>query len=201
MLREHSNSKIDNSMRTPIIVMVAFLCVGCTLNPYAVQKAPVKPDQAVVFDIDGTLTPKPSAIYTARDDAALAVQRYADKGFKIIYLSARFVLFQANIPDWLKENHFPEGSIHVPQTAADRSDHAAFKKRILDIYTANGWKFIAAYGDSSTDFQAYAAAGIEQKNVYAIQRAGETSCRPGLWAKCFRSWSEQMDIIMELTQP
>lgn len=184
-------------MRNLTIPLVAMLCISCTLMPFEVQKAPLKPDQAVVFDIDGTLTPKPIAIYTARDDAANAVRLYADKGYKIIYLSARFVLFQANIPNWLKKNHFPEGSIHVPETAMDRSDHAAFKKRILGIYKANGWKFVAAYGDSSTDFHAYAEAGINQNNVYALQRAGETSCQPGIWAKCFRSWSEQMDLIKE----
>jgi len=169
--------------------------------PFEVQKAPLKQDQAVVFDIDGTLTPKPSAIFTARDDAASAVRLYADKGYKIIYLSARIAIFQANIPNWLKENHFPEGSIHVPQTATDSSDHAAFKKRILDIYKANGWKLVAAYGDSSTDFQAYAEAGIKRNYVFALQRAGETSCQPGIWAKCFSSWSEQMDFIENLTQP
>ena len=54
------------------------LCVSCTLMSFEVQKAPLKPDQAVVFDIDGTLTPKPSAIYTARDDAANAVRLFAD---------------------------------------------------------------------------------------------------------------------------
>jgi len=171
------------------------------LAPFEVQKAPLKPDKAVVFDIDGTLTPKVSAIFTVRDEAASAVQLFADEGYKIIYLSARITLFQANIPNWLKKNHFPEGSIHVPETSADRSDHAAFKKRILDIYKENGWRFVAAYGDSSTDFQAYAEAGINKNTVFALQRAGETSCQPGVWAKCFSSWSEQMDNIAQLVHP
>lgn len=90
------------------------LCISCVLPPFEIQKAPLKADQAVVFDIDGTLTPSRWAIYTAREDAAKAVDVYADAGYKIIYLSARTQLFQSGIPNWLKKNQFPEGSINVP---------------------------------------------------------------------------------------
>ena len=188
-------------MRNLTILLLAMLCTSCTLQSFEVQKAPLKPDQAVVFDIDGTLTPKPSAVFTARDDAANAVRLFADQGYKIVYLSARITILQSDIPNWLKGNHFPEGSIHVPQTAADSSDHGAFKKRILEIYRENGWKFVAAYGDTSTDFEAYAAVGIDKDRVFALQREGETSCQPGIWAKCFSSWSEQIDGIKHMVQP
>lgn len=51
---------------------------------------------------------------------------------------------------------------------------------------------MAAYGDSSTDFEAYADVGIKKDQVFALQRIGETSCQPGIWAKCFSSWTEQI---------
>lgn len=184
-----------------LTVFIPLILIGCSLLPFEIQKTPLKPDQAVVFDIDGTLTPKPLAIYTARNDAANAVRLYADKGYKIIYLSTRIQLFQAGIPNWLKENSFPEGSVHVSQTANDSRDPAIFKKRILDIYKTNGWKFVAAYGDSSTDFEAYANVGIQKEHVFALQREGETSCQLGVWAECLSSWTEHKKVIEQLVQP
>ena len=188
-------------MRNLTIPLLAILCTSCGLQPVDVQKAPLETDQAVVFDIDGTLTPKQSAIFTTRDGAADAVRFYADKGYKIIYLSARTRLFQAQIPGWLEENHFPKGSIHVPQTATDSSDHAAFKKNILNNYITNGWQFVAAYGDSSTDFKAYTAVGIKKENIFALQHTGETSCESGIWAECLSSWGEHIDGLAIVAQP
>jgi phosphatidate phosphatase PAH1 len=188
-------------MRKLTVVLMVMLCASCALLPFEIQKTPLKPDQAVVFDIDGTLTPSRLAIYTAREDAAKAVRVFADAGYKIIYLGARTQLFQSGIPNWLKENHFPEGSINVPQTDKDSSDHAAFKKRVLRAYKTNGWTFVAAYGDSSTDFEAYAEVGIKKDHVFALQRAGETKCEDGIYAKCLGSWTEHMDKIAQLAQP
>ncbi len=159
------------------------------------------PDQAVVFDIDGTLTPKPIAIYSAREDAAQAAQLYAQAGYKIVYLSARTPLLQSGIPKWLKANGFPEGSIHLTQSRADRSDHAAFKQRVLQQYAAKGWHFVAAYGDSSTDFVAYGGAGIDKRRIFALKRVGQAECQPGGWVACYSSWAEQLESIVALLRP
>ncbi len=188
-------------MRNSIASLVLMLCTSCTLQPSEIQEAPLKGGQAVVFDIDGTLTPTVFAVSTPRDGAAKAVGLFADKGYKIIYLSARIKLLQSDIPNWLKKNHFPEGSIHVPQTAQDSSDYRAFKKQILEQYKKNGWKFAAAYGDSSTDFAAYSEVGIDLSRVFALRRAGEASCEPGSWSQCFDSWTEHMGSVEEVARP
>nr|SPS05628.1 conserved exported protein of unknown function [Candidatus Nitrotoga fabula] len=86
-------------MRNLTFLLVTVLCAGCALTPDQIQKAPLLPNQAIVFDIDGTLTPYPAAISIARQDAARAVHLYADKGYKIIYLSARIPLFQPGYPN------------------------------------------------------------------------------------------------------
>ena len=186
-------------MRNLSILLAAILSTSCALQPFEVQKTPLLPNQAVVFDIDGTLTPGKYSISTARDDAAAAVRSFADKGYKIIYLSARITFFQSGIPNWLKENQFPEGSIHVPEPDKDSSfDPVPFKERILNIYKAKGWEFAAAYGDQSTDFKAYVDVGIPKAHVFALQRSGET-CDDGVYAKCLRSWAEHMDEIKQLT--
>ena len=190
-------------MRNLTILLVVVMCTSCAIQPSEIEKISLKSDQAVVFDIDGTLTPRPVAIHMVREAAPDAVGLYADNGYKIIYLSARPQLLQAGIPGWLKENHFPEGSIHVPQTAEDSNDHAAFKKKILTGYKDNGWRFLAAYGDSSTDFEAYSEVGIKQDRIFALQRAGDTSCQSdsNAWAKCLRSWGEHLGDIELLVQP
>jgi len=188
-------------MKNLSILPLALLCTSCTLAAFDIPKAPLKANQAVVFDIDGTLTPKQFAIFTARDDAASSVKLFADNGYKIVYLSARVKFFQSGIPNWLKENNFPEGSIQVPQTSVDTDDHAAFKKRILKEFQKKGWHFIAAYGDSSTDFEAYAEVGIDKDHIFALQRVGKASCQPGIWSKCFHSWTDHKDDIMRMMQP
>ena len=55
--------------------------------------------QAVVFDIDGTLTPNVYAIAIARPNAAEAATLYADAGIEIIYLTARVRLFQDGVDE------------------------------------------------------------------------------------------------------
>jgi len=176
--------------------MVLF-STSCSLQSTDVEIAPPKSNKAVVFDIDGTLTPDDISIFTARSDAARVVDLYAKKGYKIIYLSARNKFFQFSIPYFLNENAFPKGSIHVPQLSTDRDDFAAFKRKLLMRYRDKGWDLVAAYGDSSTDFAAYAAVGIPVNNIYAIKRVGNEFCQPGSWSKCMESWSEQMDSINE----
>ena len=182
------------------ILIWATIGAGCAVTADEVQPAPPGQPEAVVFDIDGTLTPKVSSIYTAREGAAAAVRAFADAGVKIIYLSARTPLLQGGIRDWLSENGFPAGSLHVTENHEDRKDHAAFKARVLQAYEASGWHFVAAYGDSSTDFEAYASAGISPQHVFALQRENKDSCQPGVWAACYATWGEQMGVISDLVR-
>lgn len=183
-------------MRALLLAALALLTAACTLAPAAVPvPAPGARPQAVVFDIDGTLTPTPRAIRTARPDAATAARRFADQGIQVIYLSARVRLLQSGIPAWLRAHGFPDGPVHVPQRHADSVDHAAFKTRILRQYRDQGWRFVAAYGDSSTDFQAYAAAGIAPERVYALRRAGDAACQPGVFHACLGSWTAHLSAL------
>lgn len=151
--------------------------------------------RAVVFDVDGTLTPSVYAMSVVRTDAAAAAQVYADAGVEIIYLTARIPLFQSGVSDWLSENGFPPGRLHLTQTQADRDDHGAFKARVLDSYAAKGVVFVAAFGDSSTDFEAYAQAQIPQDRVFALKRRGTLSCKDGRWRGCYRGWTELLPVI------
>lgn len=182
-------------MRALLLTILALLASACTLLPTDIPATSAGHHQAVVFDIDGTLTPTPRATHTAREDAATAARRFAKQGYQIVYLSARVRLLQSGIPGWLHDNGFPPGVIHVPQGRADSRDHAAFKTRILQQYRDKGWRFVAAYGDSSTDFQAYAAAGIAPERVFALKRAGADACQPGAWHECLPSWTTHLPAL------
>lgn len=178
-----------------LFILVVILCSSCAQLPADIPAAPQQYAKAVVFDIDGTLTPSPLQYRKARSDAAQAVHYFADQGHKIIYLSARIRPLQSSLPAWLKENGFPDGSIYVTQTAEDGWDHAQFKTRILRDIIAHGWKIEYAYGDSSTDFEAYAAVGVPKERVFALQREGDTQCQPGTWQACLNGWAEHIESM------
>ena len=146
------------------------------------------------------MTPKRSAIFAVRDDASKAAQLFADKGYSIIYLTARRRSLQAVIPGWLKRNGFPEGNLQVKQKS-DSDNHATYKKSVLEKFQKKGWNLFAAYGDKSTDFDAYSTAGIDKNRVFALLAVGKKSCEPGIWAKCLTSWTEHLDQIAEIAQP
>lgn len=175
----------------PGLLLSGVTLSGCGQLPPAEVPEPLRPQMpAVIFDIDGTLTPNVHAIFTARPDAAKAVGAFAAKGYQIVYLSARNPWLQTGLPDWLTENHFPAGALHVPQNLTEHLNPDTFKTQILNRYKQKGWRLAFAYGDSSTDFVAYAAAGIPQEQTYALLREGETTCQAGAWKQCLSSWQE-----------
>lgn len=173
-----------------IVILFFLLLAGCaTLQSSTMQPSP-KDGKAVVFDIDGTLTPRPVEIWSVRAGAADAVSGYADKGYMIVYLSARTPLLQSGIPEWLKKNGFPNGSVFVPESLKEANHPAQFKTGILQQLIAHGWRIVAAYGDSSTDFEAYAAVGIPKERIFALKREGDCVCQTGTWSKCLDGWNE-----------
>lgn len=183
-------------MRYTLLMVVSALAAGCTgLRENGIPVAPTVGARAVVFDIDGTLTPGVYALNEARPDAAAAVRAYFDRGYEIIYLSTRVSFLQKGIPAWLKGNGFPEGSIHVALTDAEHNSPAAFKGSVLKEFVARGWRLTGGYGDSSTDFAAYAEAGIPRSQVFAMLRRGRSNCETGQWRACLRSWTEHLSFI------
>lgn len=185
-------------MQNRFIFSLLLICCGCSHLPKEVPDAPHQQAGAVVFDIDGTLTPTVMKYQIVRKHAARAAQIFASQGYEIIYLSARVPFLQNGIPDWLKENGFPRGSIHVIDAADYLKNHAKFKKAVLRKFQAKGWKVVFAYGDSSTDFEAYADVGIPQQHVFALRREGDNECQPGTWQTCLNGWAEHINSISQL---
>ena len=182
-------------MRSLLILSVTLLCIGCAHQSSVISDPPIPQSQAVVFDIDGTLTPDVLRIAEVRKGAADAVRIFSNKGYKIIYLSHRRRVFQGNLLNWFQDNDFPAGNIHVPQTADDERDPVDFKKRILREFLDHGWQLKFAFGDSTTDFDAYRAVGIPTENIFALRREKHTGCQSGATTQCMNGWSEHLNAI------
>lgn len=176
-------------------VMSLWLCACAQIPPVEVPMPAQSSRQIVVVDIDGTLTPQVSAILEARPGAAQVLRAFFAKGYEIVYLTARIPLFQADLPDWLQRNGFPEGNLHVAQTGEERRQVDQFKAGILNDYRQRGWRLAYAYGDSSTDFIAYASAGIPQQHVFALQRRGAEQCPSGVYHLCLNGWTKHLSFV------
>jgi phosphatidate phosphatase PAH1 len=168
-----------------------FLAACAQLPPAEIPSAPQTRAQVVVLDIDGTLTPEDWAFAEVRPAAAQTVTAYSAKGYTIVYLSVRIPGLQQDLPGWLDRNGFPRGTLHVAQTSEERNDAGAYKSAVLTQYVKQGWRLAYAYGDSWTDFQAYASAGMPKERVFALRRRSQQNCQPGVYKACLDGWQQQ----------
>ncbi len=183
-------------MRLVLLATLPAVVVGCAQIPPADVVAPQSPGRKVaVFDIDGTLTPQNLYVFEARPGAASVVAAFKDKGYAIVYITTRVPLYQSPLIGWLRDNGFPQGTLHVAQTKDERDHPSAFKRAMLQRYTTAGWQLAYAYGDSDTDFSAYAAAGIDSSHVFALKRRFASTCEPGVYQACLDSWLTHMTYI------
>jgi len=195
MRSHHEHEKGANMHHLPLSIAV-LLISGCAQIPPADVPTPT-PSQssAVITDIDGTLTPQNIEVNEPRPSAATALDALSKKGYKIVYLTTRTPLFQSGLQDWLKQNGFPAGSLHVAQTSDERGSPDQFKAKVLAAYAAAGWHLAYAYGDSSTDFTAYAEAHIPKEHVFALRRRGDSKCQDGVYQTCLAGWDAHLPYI------
>ena len=134
----------------------------------------------VLFDIDGTLTIndfEAAADYlgiktaTPYYYAAEVVNTYRQKGYQIIYLTARPYWVTKDGREWLNiqrigpwhyhSNPYSAGPI-PPNTQQFKTDYVRYLRNVV------GLNIIRAYGNATTDIGAYADAGIPKANTYII---------------------------------
>ena len=142
---------------------------------------------AVVCDIDGTLTTGDSEVIQEvladlfngsyipemRVQATNVVQAWADRGYLIVYLTGRPDLLRKASQTWLVDKGFPPGAVHLTDTNAQAlptsSGVAKYKTDYLNkLINTHGIKFYAAYGNSSTDIEAYENVSIPKTRTYII---------------------------------
>ncbi|MCA9520656.1 MAG: haloacid dehalogenase [Myxococcales bacterium] len=159
-----------------------------------------KGKKAVVFDIDGTLTTSDGELIKDIVDELLTdgdsydqkmypnadtvVAAYAQKGYQVIFLSARPDILTALTRSWLSSRGFADGVLHLNETESDfvKGSEAtiSYKARYL-AYLKNevGLDIVYAYGNATTDIAAYERAGIAKSRTFIIgSHAGEEGTRP-----------------------
>jgi phosphatidate phosphatase PAH1 len=149
--------------------------------------------QAVVFDIDGTLTIGDGELvtqiterlrtgesYTPKVHAGAVdvARKYAEKGYLVIYLTGRPDFLSRLTRHWLVTHGFPPGPIRyadrIRQARASLNGVCRFKTAQLIGWRDQKLDIVAAYGNASTDIAAYAALGLSVGHTYIVgPRAGQ----------------------------
>ncbi|STX29661.1 Uncharacterized protein involved in plasmid maintenance [Legionella beliardensis] len=151
----------------------------------------INPDhEAIVFDIDGTLTLSDFeivkdylSIATALPYyyAAEVLEDYSQKGYELIFLTARPYWMAAMSRDWLKNVLFHDAwPLKTRNSLLMREGTAAYKANYLkELIREKHLKIIRAYGNAMTDIEAYALAGIPKEETYIIgPNAGKRGTNP-----------------------
>jgi hypothetical protein len=132
----------------------------------------------VLADVDGTLTedeyaeaitvlsgPSPAAQPTSAE----ALWAFADRGYRIFYLTARPHWLSARTHEWLDERGYPPGLVHTTLRFEGALGSAAEDYKTDEILAINariGHPVDYAIGNSDSDAAAYEAAGITQRYFY-----------------------------------
>lgn len=143
--------------------------------------------QVILTDIDGTLTLSDAELnrqigdpdYVPRENTSAPelVRSWYEKGYKIIYLSARPHTLRLQTRAWLELKDIPYGPL-ITATSLVFGESARVYKReaIRQIVEDFGWQIVAAYGNAGSDIQAYEDAGHPKETTFII---GEEAGRSG----------------------
>lgn len=132
--------------------------------------------KVVITDIDGTLTTDDAELFTQLGDpdyvpkmktaAPALIQAWANKGYPIIYMTARSHELRVETRAWLRDQGFPFGAVITANELGDADVYkSAWGVRMLDTF---GWVPVAAYGNADTDITAYENAGIPKAITFVI---------------------------------
>jgi hypothetical protein len=135
--------------------------------------------KAVLFDIDGTLTLNDFeavgdylGISTAEAHyyAPETVNAYQEKGYCMVYLSARPYWLMKDTREWLTLMDMPLFHAHTNPNAElfEPKDTVAYKTDYISALMSSGLEIIRAYGNADSDIEAYANTGIPKSETYII---------------------------------
>lgn len=134
----------------------------------------------VLFDIDGTLTTSDFEAYadyagvrtaTPYRHAPEMVQAYRDKGYQLIFLSARPYWVTRDGREWLGIQNIVPWHYHSNPYSAGPvpPDIQRFKgDYIRHLREVVGLNIVRAYGNATTDIGAYEDAGLPKAETYII---------------------------------
>ncbi len=148
--------------------------------------------QAVVTDLDGTMTTDDWQAWQdvlglgsadMYPEANTAMDLWAAKGYRLLYLTARPQLVSRYSRQWLADQRFASGPLMLsedgtPWNSTD-AEKVAFKGGRLIEIASKGVFWRAAYGNATTDIEAYDDAAIPKADTYIIgPNAGVDDTQP-----------------------
>lgn len=150
------------------------------------------PDGApvIVTDIDGTLTESDGELFMQVSDgdydplekaaASQLTNAWSDKGYTIVYLTARPHVFRAETRQWLIDHDFPVGPLITANSLVLDDTAREYKATWVDRVRADfGWRVAAAYGNATSDIEAFADGGIPTEITFIIgENAGDLDTVP-----------------------
>jgi hypothetical protein len=159
-------------------------------------------------DIDGTMTSSDSELFMQILDGSYVPEPYpgsvdltlahAAKGWLVVYLTGRPYWLSAKTREWLADLALAPGPLHV----TDSNEEAlptdggvrAFKQAWIEALLAQGWVIDTAYGNATTDIDAYLGAGIPAEDVWII---GDNGGMQGTHAVT-GDWEERVAEVEQL---
>jgi phosphatidate phosphatase PAH1 len=180
---------------------VVALCAG---TPVAAAERPsslaaATGQDVVVFDIDGTLTTDEGSS-SVQPSAAAAVNAYVEKGYDVVYVTARWrPLQESSTRSWLASNGFPARTLVMsPNLLFSDSSKVRFKTSAMTQLEQGTPEIVGAYGDSSSDFTAYANVAVPRGRVFALKRRSASTCQRGTYAACLTGYTAHLSFIQAL---
>lgn len=201
---------MGNTLRKPLVSSVVVLVLLASALTSTESLSAAQPAscaevlRAVATDIDETLTTTdeewllsifdPEHDAAERPSASEVFQAYADRGYRIVYVTAR--------PDgvrlgrlgdtrnatvaWLQTHGFPTDPdrtfVYQAPDILSALFPRGYKAAAIKALEAQGFVFDFAYGNAKTDFEAFTDAGIPAEDVFSIGRLagwGGTTGIPG----------------------
>ena len=142
--------------------------------------------QMIVFDIDETLTTANSEMLyevlekileqkympKARLGAEKITQFFREKGYQVVYLTARHHMLTNLSREWLRDLDFAPGTLVLAQSVSQMLNPADYKAMVMKNLKDQDFILKAAYGNATTDIVAYQEVGIPKKQTYIMGMHG-----------------------------
>jgi hypothetical protein len=138
----------------------------------------VAPDNARLFasDVDGTLTSSENAFWKTvalgtepgvQPGAADALHAVSDRGYQVVYVSARGSQYTTETRAWLERNGFPRGPLRLSPSfiTLPGEDTVELKTTLLGDLAAV-IPVVAGVGNRASDIEAYTNVGIDPKAIF-----------------------------------
>mgnify|MGYP002620043485 CR=1 FL=1 len=147
--------------------------------------------QVIITDIDGTLTrddnefitqlSNPSHVPAQNTGSDRLMQTWNDKGYIVVYLTARPNDFRWQSRNWLRSQGFPYGPMETATSFVFGETARTYKRAFVNRVSGDlDWDIVAAYGNAFSDVDAYEDGGIPKNVTFTINEASGAAGTVGM---------------------